>query len=117
MANGRSAALRSPLPLQYVSEVDGSGFRDPRLVSEVCGQVERPAAAAVPSPIAVRSHCGVCGTPLYLAYDGKHEFGIAVGSMENPEAVLPARHYGSEGRLSWVDVGSGLPSENTKERW
>jgi hypothetical protein len=26
-------------------------------------------------PIAVRSHCNACGTPLYLAYDGKDELG------------------------------------------
>jgi hypothetical protein len=69
------------------------------------------------SPIAVRTHCPACGTPLYLAYDGKEEVGIAVGSMQNPEAVVPTHHYGSEGRLSWVEIGTGLPSEETKERW
>jgi hypothetical protein len=69
------------------------------------------------SPIALRSHCHACGTSLYLAYDGKDELGIAIGSMQNPEVVVPTHHYGSEGRLSWVDTGTALPSEDTKERW
>lgn len=69
------------------------------------------------SPIAVRAHCGRCGTPLYLAYDGKDTLGVTVGSMDAPDAVMPDHHYGVEGRLFWADIGPGLPSEATREVW
>jgi hypothetical protein len=69
------------------------------------------------SPIAIRSHCGACGTPLYLVNDGKDEFGLSAGNLENPEEVTPTYHYESEGKLSWADLGASLPSEETKERW
>lgn len=69
------------------------------------------------SPIAVRAHCGACGTPLYLAYDGEDRLGLTVGSMDAPYAVTPASHYGAEGRLFWADIGPDLPAERTRERW
>jgi len=69
------------------------------------------------SPIAVRSHCGVCGTPLALDYDGKDEVAVTAGSLDDPDAVTPQYQYGVEGRLAWVDVGPGLPAETTQERW
>jgi hypothetical protein len=69
------------------------------------------------SPIAVRTHCGACGTPLYLAYDERDDVALAVGTFDNPEAVKPTHHYGSESRLGWVDIGSGLPAKETLERW
>ena len=69
------------------------------------------------SPIAVRAHCGTCGTPLYLAYDGQDEIALTAGSMNQPEAVTPDHHYGVEGRLSWADIGQDLPAEETRERF
>jgi len=69
------------------------------------------------SPIAVRSHCGICGTPLHLAYDGQNEVGLAIGSMDAPQGLRPSHHYGAEARLSWVDIGPALPSKDTEEAW
>jgi hypothetical protein len=69
------------------------------------------------SPIALRTHCGACGTPLSLAYDARDDIALTVGSMDDPGAVRPTRHYGVEGRLPWADVGTRLPEQATRERW
>jgi hypothetical protein len=69
------------------------------------------------SPIAVRTHCARCGTPLSLIYDGQEQLALTVGSFDAPETVTPDHHYGSEGRLQWADVGKSLPSEETQEHW
>ena len=69
------------------------------------------------SPIAIRTHCGTCGTPLGLDYDGKGEVAVTLGSLDDPEAVTPDHHYGVEGRLAWVDIGRSLPAEATRELW
>lgn len=69
------------------------------------------------SPIAVRTHCARCGTPLCLIYDCQDQLALAVGSFDEPETVTPNHHYGSEGRLRWVDIGKSLPNRDTKERW
>jgi hypothetical protein len=69
------------------------------------------------SPIAVRTHCGRCGTPLSLSYDGRDEVALTVGSFDAPESVKPDHHYGSESRLPWVDTANSLPSRATEEHW
>jgi hypothetical protein len=33
------------------------------------------------SPIAVRTYCGTCGTPLYLAYDARNDLALTAGSL------------------------------------
>jgi hypothetical protein len=69
------------------------------------------------SPIALRTHCGACGTALSLAYDARDDIALTVGSMDEPASVVPTHHYGVEGRLPWVDIGAGLPTKPTSERW
>jgi hypothetical protein len=69
------------------------------------------------SPIATRSHCARCGTPLALAYDARADIALAAGTLDRPEAVTPTHHYGVEGRLPWADIGAALPVRETKERW
>jgi hypothetical protein len=69
------------------------------------------------SPIAVRSHCDICGTPLHLAYDGRDDVAIAIGSMDAAQALKPTHHYGAEARLPWVDIGPSLPCKDTEEKW
>jgi hypothetical protein len=68
------------------------------------------------SPIATRGFCPDCGTPLYLQYDDDDLIRVTVGSLDHPERIRPAGHYGVESRLPWADIGSGLPEEETKER-
>jgi len=67
------------------------------------------------SPIAVRTHCAACGTPLSLAYDARDDIALTVGSMDDPGAVRPSHHYGVEGRLPWADIGAALPAKATRE--
>ncbi len=69
------------------------------------------------SPIATRGFCGKCGTPLYLQYDGDELIRVTVGSLDRPEKISPAGHYGVESRLDWADCGRGLPEEETQERF
>jgi hypothetical protein len=69
------------------------------------------------SPLALRTHCSVCGTPLSLAYDSRDDVALCVGSANAPEALIPEHHYGCESRLPWVDIGKSLPSEDSKESW
>src|SRR4030081_543034 len=69
------------------------------------------------SPIAVRTHCGACGTPLSLAYDARDDVALTVGTFDTPEAVHPTHHYGAESRLAWGDIGPALPAKPTRERW
>ena len=69
------------------------------------------------SPIARRTHCPVCGTPIHLDYDGKDEIAFAAGSADHPETLKSRHHYGVEGRLEWADVAPELPGDQTRESW
>jgi hypothetical protein len=69
------------------------------------------------SPIAIRTHCGICGTPLSLAYDERDDIAFTVGSLDAPQSVTPTHHYGIECRLPWVDIGADLPGRPTREKW
>jgi hypothetical protein len=69
------------------------------------------------SPIARRGFCRHCGTPLTLAYDGTEEVALHAGTLDQPDRFAPGYHYGAESRLIWVDCGSGLPAEQTRETW
>jgi hypothetical protein len=70
------------------------------------------------SPIARRSFCPRCGTPLTLAYDDRPErLALHAGTLDHPGRIAPVSHYGIEGRLAWVDCGQDLPERPTEERW
>jgi hypothetical protein len=74
------------------------------------------------SPIARRSFCGECGTPLTLHYDEASgietdEVAFHVGTLDHPERAAPDHHYGVESRLPWADCGAGLPEQQTEESW
>jgi hypothetical protein len=69
------------------------------------------------SPIAWRSHCDNCGTPIHLDYDQRTDLAFAVGTVDNPNSVRPHHHYGIEGKLDWVDELTTLPSKVTAEKW
>jgi hypothetical protein len=70
-----------------------------------------------PRPIATRSHCALCGTPLALAYDSRDDIALTAGWLDDPASVTPDHHYGIEGRLPWADIGMTLPGKPTRERW
>jgi hypothetical protein len=70
------------------------------------------------SPIARRSFCPHCGTPLTLIYDERPErTALHGGTLDRIGEFAPQSHYGVEGRLAWTDCGSGLPEKPTAERW
>jgi len=69
------------------------------------------------SPIATRSHCGRCGTPVALSYDGRPTIALAAGMLDDAEAITPVHNYGTESRLSWAASVGFLPDKPTKERW
>ena len=70
------------------------------------------------SPIALRSFCAACGTPLTLDYDeDRREIALHVGAFDDPATLTPLYHYGVEGRLAWADTHDGLPETASKEQW
>ena len=53
-----------------------------------------------------------------MVYDGRQDVALTAGSLEDPRAVEPSSHYGSEGRMPWtVGLGQDLPQRATRERW
>jgi hypothetical protein len=42
---------------------------------------------------------------------------VAVGSLDHPERVRTAGHYGVESRLHWDDCGRGFHEAETQERF
>jgi hypothetical protein len=73
----------------------------------------KPATSRRSSPIAERGFCDRCGTPLFLKYDGESDIALLLGAFDQADALIPTYHYGVEGRLSWVDIGHGLPENMT----
>jgi len=69
------------------------------------------------SPIARRSFCNRCGTPISLSYDGHDEVALHAGTLDHADAFAPGYHYGVESRLAWADCGAALPSRPTEEHW
>ena len=61
--------------------------------------------------------CRHCGTPLLLQYDASAEAALMLGAFDRPEELIPAYHYGIEGRLPWIDCGAELPGKPTKQRF
>ena len=69
------------------------------------------------SPIAQRSHCATCGTPVHLAYNDGDEMALVAGTVDHPEELRPTHHYGIESRLEWADIALNLPGQSTREQW
>jgi hypothetical protein len=68
------------------------------------------------SSIAWRAFCGECGSPIYFQFVDKPEYyALSVGSLDRPEDVKPADHWGIESRIAWVKIVDGLPQHETPE--
>lgn len=67
------------------------------------------------SNLAERGFCKACGTPLTYRFVGSGEISVAMGSLDDPEAIRPDIQYGIEGKVSWVDTIAGLPAQSTDE--
>lgn len=63
------------------------------------------------SPGVERSFCPHCGTPISfrstVMSDVMH---LYVATLENPEALTPTLHVAHEEKLSWLQLGDGLPT-------
>ncbi|ASW09711.1 GFA family protein [Rhizobium sp. CNPSo 4039] len=76
-----------------------------------------PPAVYRSSPIAERGFCPICGSPLFLHYFDDDVLRITAGTLDDPDRIAPAGHYGVESRLRWAMCGDGLPEEETRERF
>lgn len=64
------------------------------------------------SPGNRRGFCGRCGSPIFYQaarYPAETHFFAAL--LENPEQVVPARHYHSDEMLPWVHLADASPRE------
>jgi hypothetical protein len=65
------------------------------------------------SEIATRGFCSICGTSLFLDYDGSSEIALLLGAFDAPATLQPSHHYGIESRLPWMDLEAELPARPT----
>ena len=69
-----------------------------------------------------RGFCRDCGTPLSFHYVDRERIAVSIGSLDEPERIVPHIQYGIEARLSYFDSLASLPGEVTEddgqpERW
>jgi len=72
---------------------------------EVTGEVGRFAS----SNAAERCFCPRCGTPLFFAPVGADSVELMIGTLDDPNMVEPALHYGIESRVRWLHIDDDLP--------
>lgn len=67
------------------------------------------------STICERGFCGRCGTPLTYRLHGRDRISVTIGSLDDPDAVLPIAQNGIESKLAWADGVPGLPARRTED--
>ena len=67
------------------------------------------------SSLATRGFCQRCGTPLTFAYREAGRVYVTIGSLDDPAAAPPERHYGIESQLPWLHLEDELPREATAD--
>ncbi len=68
------------------------------------------AAAYRSSPRSIRHFCPACGSQLYMTDDEGRSVGVTVGTLDDKEAVAPARPWpGTGDRPSWLCLADDLP--------
>jgi hypothetical protein len=67
------------------------------------------------SEAAERGFCAQCGTPLFFRYVDKDRLALSLGSLDDPSRIVPAKQYGIEGRLPFIDVIADLPGSRTED--
>jgi GNAT superfamily N-acetyltransferase len=62
------------------------------------------------TPHARRGFCGACGTALtFQRTDDRAWIDVAVGSLDEPEGLVPTRHIWTASQLSWLHIDDDLP--------
>lgn len=57
-----------------------------------------------------RSFCGACGTALtFQRTDQRGWIDVTVGSLDEPDALMPARHIWTSSQLGWLHIDDDLP--------
>ena len=67
------------------------------------------------SAIAERGFCAECGTPLTYRLLDRDRIAVTIGSLDAPAVVAPARQFGVESKLSWLDGVVALPAQTTSD--
>ena len=65
------------------------------------------------SSLARRGFCRDCGTPLSFDYHHSDFAYVSLGSLDQPAAFVPERHFGIESQLPWLQIDDDLPREAT----
>ena len=72
------------------------------------------------TPRAVRELCAACGTALTFRETARpNSVDVTVGSMDRPEAIVPAAHIWTSSQLAWLRLADDLPrhaAEDPDER-
>ena len=62
------------------------------------------------TPRAVRQLCAACGTALTFRETARPgSVDVTVGSMDHPDAMVPAAHIWTSSQLAWLNLGDDLP--------
>ena len=62
------------------------------------------------TPRAVRQLCAACGTALTFRETARPgSIDVTVGSMDHPDAIVPAAHIWTASQLAWLRLGDDLP--------
>jgi hypothetical protein len=67
------------------------------------------------SEAAERGFCRDCGTPLFYRYRDHDRISVSLGSLDDPDRVVPARQFGIESRLPFMATLASLPGMRTEE--
>jgi hypothetical protein len=68
------------------------------------------------SAIVARGFCSACGTPLYMREDGDPSYEIAIGALDDPNAIGPVTEQsGVESKVRWFDGLVSLPFQSTAD--
>ena len=68
------------------------------------------------SPFGRRGFCAECGSRLiWMSPDNDDWTAVSVGSLDNPEEVVPVEHNCVESQLPWYNVAEELPHISSDE--
>lgn len=83
--------------------VSGAAFLAWAQVAPEAFEVTQGTAAVYrSSPGMKRCFCGSCGTPTHMLDEAGRSVGITLGSLDEPEALVPATHGYFSLRLPWL---------------
>ena len=68
------------------------------------------------SSVVARGYCRDCGTPLHMKEDRDPTYEIAIGTLDDPNAVGAfTEQAGIESKLTWFDTLHALPKQTTQD--